>query len=174
MYYRIISDDDNFAAYLPVNHSIELLESINGKSLIDTWKPIHLKLMDKKDTRPVADIMTGYMPFCSRKIYDAIKDRCHGIVEFLPCTVGEDNLEYFVFNILAVADTVDYEASKFLRYPDSEKIMFFDKILFTKEVSLPMFKIPDLPFAHYFCTKELKELIENANPQGVIFNTDLF
>ncbi len=174
MYYRIKSDSENYANLLPTNNSIELGETFDGRSHIENWKGLHFDLTLKDDTRPIPEISIDYIPICSRRVYEAIKEICCGFVEFLPCTVGEENLEYYVFNVLGRQDLIDYERSRYQRFVSSGRIMFFNKIVFKEEIKNPLFGISDLPYAFLFCTEEFKALLEGIDVKGVMFSKELF
>ena len=174
MYYSIQSDDDNYANFFPENHSIELVKSFRGVSLIENWKPIHFKLMKKKDKRPIADIMTACIPICSRKVYEAIRSVCEGCVEFLPCTIGEEKMDYYVMNVLSVTDAIDYTRSSYQRFSPEGRIMSFEKIIFKDDVQYPIFKIADLLLGYIFCSETLKGLLESIGANGVLFSSALF
>lgn len=174
MYYQIIGDSENFANFLPSNYTQKLADKFNGRVLSKGWEVLHFDLVDKKDGRPIPEIITGYIPICSRRIYERIKEDCKGCVEFLPCTVGDKNMEYFLFNILVTKDTIDYDKSIYKRFPSTGRIMLFNKIVFTSKVETPLFRISDLPYTYFFCTEEFKQLLESTNAKGIIFSNDMF
>lgn len=173
MYYRILFDAEQFANLIPENETIEWAETFDGRSHEAGWNGMHFNLTLEGDKRPIPEIHIDYMPICSRRVYEEIKTMCEGVVEFLPCTVGKDNLEYYIFNILGSQDVVDYEKSKYFRLEPNGKILFFDKIIFREETASPMFRIPDLPYNHFFCAEEVKQKLENINAAGVKFSTNL-
>ena len=174
MYYKLTEDLDNFSGILPVNYSMELASSFDGRSHAALWEPIHFEKMDKSDLRPLPEILTGYIPICSARVYEAIKDVCNNIVEFLPCTIGDERLEYYVFNILGSLDVVDYDRSIYQRFPSTGRIMFFKKLVFKETVEVPLFRIPDLPYTYFFCTEEFKVLLEGIDCRGAKFLSDMF
>ena len=174
MYYRITGDAENFANFLPVNYSSSLAETFDGRSLASGWMPLHFELADEKDNRPVPEIITGYIPLCSRRVYEAIKAACQSVVEFLPCSLGKEKKEFFVFNILGAKNNVDYERSSFLRFPSTGRIMTFNRIVFKNQITDPLFRISDLPYTYFFCTEEFKELLEAIQPKGLLLANNLF
>ena len=174
MYYKIEFDAENFANLIPSNNTIEWAETFDGRSHIDNWNGMHFTLSLDDDTRPIPEINIDYMPICSRRVYDAIKTICGDSVEFLPCTVGKDNLEYYIFNILGSIDVVDYDKSKYLRFSPNGRIMFFEKIVFKETVTSPMFRIPDLPYAWFFCNEDMKVLLNKIKPTGIRLTNELF
>ena len=95
-------------------------------------------------------------------------------MEFLPCTVGKENLEYYVFNVLGRLDLVDYEKPKYHRFNTSGRIMFFSKIVFKEEITVPLFGISDLRYASFFCTEKLKTVLDRLDVQGLRLSSDLF
>lgn len=174
MYYRIMGDSENYANLMPADYTMDFASQFDGRSLADGWKKIHFELIDPQDNRPLPEIATGYIPICSKRVYEVIKDMCKGCVEFLPCTVGAENLEYYIFNILDTRDVVDYSKSTFRRFSTTGRIMMFDKIVFVKEVTLPMFRIKDLPYTHFFCTEDMKKLLDTISVEGLVFSNELF
>ena len=174
MYYRIMGDAENFANFLPKDYTMEMAQRFDGRSLMAEWKPLHFELTDYGDNRPLPEIITGYIPVCSARVYEAIKDACKGIVEFLPCTLGHKKHDYFVFNILGAKNSVDYERSVYHRFPSTGKIMFFKTIVFKDDITDPLFRISDLPYTYFFCTEEFKKLLESIGTKGAVFSTELF
>ena len=173
-YYRITGDAENFANFLPQNYSMKMAEQFDGRSHADGWEGLHFTLTDPNDERPIPEIITGYIPIYSRRVYEKIKDICSGFVEFLPCTVGEEKKEFFVFNILGAQDSVDYEKSVFHRFKTGNGIKYFERIAFKEKVKAPMFRIPDLPYTYFFCTEKFKVLLEQIHVQGIQFSSELF
>ena len=173
MYYKLMGDSAQYASFVPENYTVELGEMFDGRSHAEGWNVMHFVLIDPEDERPLPEIITGYIPLCSRRVYDAIRDICDGVVEFLPCTLGEDKLEYYIFNILGSRDVVDYEQSEFRRFRNGE-IMYFQKIVFKEAITEPLFRIPDLPYTYFFCTAHFKQVLESIGTKGVLFSDELF
>ena len=123
---------------------------------------------------PMADIFFSDVPICSEKAKDVIESICNeGEVEFLPCIVEgiEDN--YYIFNVLGAEDCVDYDNSDFVRF-SSGRIMFFKHIKFNKKIERHFFRITDLTNGFYFISEEAKQILENANLKGLVFDNSLF
>ena len=174
MYYRIIDDTENYANYLPSNYSLDLAENLDKKINVEDWQGLHFDLLDKNDVRPTPEFIAGDIPACSKRLYDVLNNICSDSVQFFPCTVGENNLPYYVMNIITVTDAVDYEHSDFHRFPTSGRIMFFSKIQFNQKIQNPFFRIPDLLRTHLFCTEETKLVLESIGVQGLDFSDSLF
>ena len=174
MYYRIMGNAENFANFLPKNYTMEMAQKFDGRSLAEGWEPLHFELVDPDDNRPLSEIITGYIPICNTRVYEAVRDMCEGVVEFLPCTLGREKHEYFVFNILGTKDSVDYERSVYYRFPSSGKIMFFKTIVLKNDITDPMFRIVDLPYTYFFCTENFKTILEQMDVKGVTFSAELF
>ena len=174
MYYRITDDTENYANFLPSNYTDESFEPLDGQSRIATWQGLHFELTDKEDVRPIPDFFAADMPACSERLFNVLKDICKDSVEFLPCTVGDDKLPFYVMNVIVKNDVVDYESSSFQRFPSSGRIMFFNKICFNTEIKDSFFKIPDLINTHVFCTDSVKNALEKADAKGVAFSDSLF
>lgn len=174
MYYRIIGEANNFANYLPHNYSMSLAEMFDGRKLSDGWVPLHFELLSPDDDRPIPEIITGYIPICSRRVYEAIKATCKEFVEFLPCTLGEERREYFVFNIVGFRGTVDYNRSVYKCFPGSTDVMYFNKIVLDGKAEAPMFRLRDLPYTYFFCNEEIKAIMEGIGAAGACFSSELF
>lgn len=174
MYYRLTGDSENYANLLPINYSQELAEKFNGTSLINGWQKLYFKLVDPTDLRPLPEIVTGYIPICSNRVYKVIKDICKEFVEFLPCTVENAKENYYVLNILVQKNNVDYEKSVYHRFPSTGKIMFFEYIAFTSVINEHLFKVSDLPFTYFFCDEYLKKELEKLDVKGMKLSAELF
>ena len=77
-------------------------------------------------------------------------------------------------NILGLEDCVDYDKSKFTRFPSTGRIMFFEHVEFKEKVNRHFFRIKDLPYTHYFVSQESKDKLEKANLKGLVFSDELF
>lgn len=181
MYYRLTSDNENFRNYrLPKRlsslESVKLSESFDGRSHKDGYKTINFEMtLDSEKEYPIADFQESHVPFCSenaKKVIEAISDENE--IEFLPCNLEGTEEQYYILNVLGLEDCVDYDKSKFTRFPSTGRIMFFEHIEFNKEVDRHFFRIKDLPYAHYFVSQEAKDKLEQANLKGLVFSNKLF
>lgn len=177
MYYRLIGNSENFRNYIMVDYSQEYADMFNGKSMAKGYKPqIFVLTKESEKEYPVADISTGYLPICSAKAKKVIEEIVKvDEVEFLPCYLDGVNEIFYILNILGQEDCVDYEKSKFTRFPSNpNKIMSFEYIEFKNKVNRHFFRIKDLPYCHYFVSQEAKEKLENAGLKGLDFDNKLF
>ena len=173
MYYRITGDAENFANFILENFSLDFAREFDGRSHKNDWIPLHFELTDPTDNRLIPELFTDYFLVCSKRLGDKLKNLCGDVAEFLPCTVGEDMLEYYVVNIVSIKNNVDYDKSDFVRFPTG-RIMLFNKISFTEEITDTMFRIPDLQYAFFFCTDTIKTILEDMNATGACFSSELF
>ena len=177
MYYKLSSDQENFRNYfLPEEYNFEYSQSFDGRSHVDSYKPITFVMTKKSEKKyPIADIMCGFVPVCSERAKNVISDICkEGEVEFLPCNLEGSNDQYYIFNILGTEDCVDYEKSKFTRFQSSGRIMSFDHIEFNRNVDRNFFRISDLKNNFYFVSEEAKNKLEQAGLLGVRISDKLF
>ena len=173
MYYRITGDAESFANFIMKDFSLDYAREFDGRSHKADWASLHFELTDPSDNRPIPEIFTDYFLVCSKRLGDKLKDLCGDVAEFLPCTVGCDLLEYYIVNIVLIKDNVDYDKSDFVKFPTG-RIMLFNKISFTEEITAPMFRISDLKYAFFFCTDEVKNIIEELDIRGAYFSNELF
>ena len=75
---------------------------------------------------------------------------------------------------MGAKNNVDYERSVYHRFPLTGKIMFFKTIVFKDDITDPLFRISDLPYTYFFCTEELKKILEGIGVKGAVFSTELF
>lgn len=181
MYYMIKDNLDMYRNYIlsdkdkMINNEM-YYQAFDGKSHKVGYKPLNFVMAQASEKkRPIADVWVTVVPVCSQKAKDIISSICDEFeVEFLPCNLEGTNEQYYVFNVLGAEDCVDYNNSKFLRYPSSEKIMFFEHIEFNKEIKKHFFRINDIKYSHYFVNEETKEILEKAGLKGVFFDNSLF
>ena len=173
MYYRITGDSENFANFILKDFSLDFAREFDGRSHKANWTALHFELTDPTDNRPTPELFTDYFLVCSKRLGDKLKDLYENVAEFLPCTVGEDMLEYYVVNIVSIKNNVDYDKSDFVRFPTG-RIMLFNKIAFTEEITDALFRISDLQYAFFFCTDEVKTMMEELNVKGACLSNALF
>ena len=181
MYYRLTSDNENFRNYrfpkkLSSKESVELSESFDGRSHTDSYETINFEMtLASEKEYPVADFQESHVAFCSEKAKKVIEEICdENEVEFFPCNLEGENEIYFIMNILGQEDCVDYEKSKFTRFPSNlNKIMFFEHIEFKEKINRHFFRIKDLKF-QYFISEEAKEMLEKAGLKGSVFDNKMF
>ena len=154
-----------------VDYTQDYADLFDGRSNKETYKFVSFKLTKKTEEKyPIADIQTGYLPICSEKAKKVIEDICaENEVEFLPCGLEGTNEKFYILNILGLEDCVDYDKSKFTRFPSNpNKIMFFEYIAFKEKVNRNFFRIKDLPYCHYFVSQEAKEKLEASGLTGLV------
>ena len=173
MYYRIIGDSENFANFIMKDFSLDYAREFDGRSHEANWTPLHFEMADPTDDRPIPELFTDYFMVCSKRLGDRLKDLCGEVAEFLPCTVGENMLQYYVVNIVSIKNNIDYDKSNFIRFPTG-RIMLFYHIEFTEEITDPMFRISDLQYAFFFCTDSIKSIIEELGIKGACLSSTLF
>lgn len=180
MYYRLKGDFENFRNYMfpkkfSAEESVAISESFDGRSHRNSYTPINFELTIEDEKKyPIADFQDAPMALCSEKAKQIIEEICsENEVEFLPCNLEMCDDSYYIMNILGVEDCVDYDKSKFTKFPSSGRIMFFDHIEFKENIKRHFFRIKDIK-NQYFISKEAKELLDRAGLNGLIFDDSLF
>ena len=180
MHYRLLSDLENYRNYiLEENEKFEMIkysDLFDGRSHKDIYKPVRFVMTKKSEIKySLADVSLGPIPLCSEKAKNAILSICdENEVEFLPCSLEETDEKYYIFNVLGSENCVNYDNSKFHRFPSSGRIMFFEYIEFNKEIKRHIFRIEDLKHNHYFVNEETKEVLEKAGLKGILFDNNVF
>ena len=180
MYYRLTSDNENFRNYRFSNkltslESVKLSESFDGRSHKDSYKTINLEMtLASEKEYPIADFQESYVTFCSEKAKTVIEEICdENEIEFFPCNLEGTADTYYIMNVLGLEDCVDYDKSKFTRFPSTGRIMFFEHIEFKEKVNKHFFRLKDLKF-QYFISHETKEKLERAGLTGLVFDNKMF
>ena len=177
MYYKLIDDSENFRNYKMVGYTQEYANQFDGRSQKSSYKPVTFKVTQETENKySIADFQAGYLPICSEKAKKIIEKICdENEVEFLPCYLEGVDEQYYILNILGLEDCVDYDKSKFTKFPsDPNKVMAFEHIEFKEKVNRHFFRIKDLPYCHYFISQEAKDRLEKTNLKGFVFNGSLF
>lgn len=147
---------------------LDLINSFDGRSKREGWKPLSLKRMYD---RPFSNTpgLTSNIPIFDKKAVDVVKDLLDGVAEILPveCSDGE----FYAINALGVVDCIDYEKSKFKTFRDGVRIMRFEKYEFVEEkISRGhIFRLKDEPLKRPFVSDEFKKRILESDLTGFIF-----
>lgn len=174
MYYRICFDVDQYATFVPDNYTYDFIQLFDGRSLIKDWDRVHLHTIDSRDRRPMPDLIDGICPICSENAMNLLCAICDNCVEFLPCTVGKKKVQYYFMNIIRVEDCIDYEKSDFVRLYPNKQILYFDHIVFTREILSPIFRIPDQKGSFFFVNDKFVSAYNKLNLTGMYFENKLF
>ena len=177
MYYRLMSNEENFRNYIMDGYSKDYADKFDGSSLKVTYRPVTFKMTLKTESKyPIADFQSGSMPICSEKTKRVLEEICDKEeVEFLPCHLEGTNEVYYILNVLGLEDCVDYEKSIFVTFPSNvNKIMLFEHIQFRKEVDRNIFRIKDLKYCYYFINEKTKQHLEASDLSGLLISDELF
>ena len=181
MYYRLMCDSENYRNYYltktpSTNEPIKIYDSFDGTPLKDIYTKLSFDMTRKSEAYfPIADYTNGGVPICSEKMKNIIESIANkDEIEFLPCTLESVNETYYILHILNSIDCVDYEKSKFTKFPSSGRIMFFDHIEFKEKINSHFFRLKDLSNDFYFISEEAKNLLEKSELKGLIFSDALF
>ena len=175
MFYRILDNMEEYAGLLIKGYSQELADKFDGSSLKNSWEKMTIEVFDKENIKPLPEIVVGYIPLCNERVKNIIEEIAgDDEVEFLPCEFLGQQDKYYVMNILGRLDCVDYDKSKFTKYPSSDKIMFFEHVEFKEDVKRNFFRIEDLKYCHYFVNETTKAKLEKAKIKGLVLSDELF
>lgn len=180
--YSLKADFDNYDVchvdydYCAKFHSFgenELLISFDGTSKKDGWWP---RRMFRENEKKLGDYISkiGSDVIIMRKKSIEMLEPVMGNIEVLPldCDFGD----YWAINVLDVLDCIDYEKSKFKRFPQTPtnpnpRIMLFEEFAFVKEAiqGHHVFKIKDQPKSHMFVDDLFVEMVERNAISGMKF-----
>ena len=171
--WKFRADVNNYDSLMAQDPNYKYTEvSLDGRSWIDEWEPVELKRMYGEGL-PLSDFPHYYsnpvMSDSAIKILDPlIKDS----VEYLPLVFDEKN--YTMVNVTKILNVIDYEKSEYETFPDSERILMFDKYSFRicdDLLNNDLFKIIDEPKSYVFASDRFKKCVEDNGLTG--FNFEL-
>lgn len=143
------------------------------KEYAQDWQALEIKfanMANGKNTKlPDITLRNGRL-FLNEKAYAVLHDAMQPHGEFLPVTY--DGHKGYIFNVLALADTldgVDQKLSTKNEYGDLQSLAFHE----TRIKDMDLFRTEFDSYMGVYCQASLKGLIESAGLTGVTFGTDL-
>jgi Immunity protein family (Imm11) len=160
---------DEFDNLVPVEEiSLDEIQSFNGSSKIELWKPIIVKKMEEKELSNAPGFYS-HIPVFDKVTLDVVKDLIKDSAEALPLLCDEG--EFYAINVIEVLDCINYDKAQFKTFRDGKRIMRFIKYEFTKNVvnGKHIFKIVDEPLRRPFVSNEFRQRVIDCNLKGFKF-----
>ena len=161
---------DEYDNLMPIKaFTIEEIQSFDGRSHLNQWKPIPVKRMEPDKGLKLSDAPGFAFPVFSRRALQCLKPIISKNVEILPLDFDEQ--EYYGINVITVLDAIDYEKSIYKTYRDGKRIMAFKKYAFVSDIikGNAIFKISDEKTRYAFVSDEFKQIVENNYLLGFKF-----
>jgi hypothetical protein len=166
--FRLEADADRYQNLALVDETewARLNEGFGGDRMAGAWLPPKVEVDEPK--LPASDFpgFSGTPVFGARAV-EALRDLLDPNGELLPldCDTGD----YWAFNVTAVIDALDEQASEVKRFRDG-RVMRVVRYEFVAEgVDRPVFKIPQEVKSREFCTDEFVRRVEEAGLSGFYF-----
>ena len=150
----------------------EIMYRFDGTPLAGTWQPIAVKPDDEEVKKlPASDCpcLFGAVPVLSSRAVAVLSPILEASGELLPLACDEG--QYFIFNVLRMADALDEPASQVIRFPNSEKILEIESFVFkaAQVTGVDIFKVPQQPLGRVFVSDRVVEKVRAARLAGFIF-----
>lgn len=162
---------DEYDNFIPISKlSADELQSIDGRSLINTNKLFSVKRMEPEKNLELGDAPGFIMPVFSSHALKILEPLIKCSIEAIP--LKDEGTGYYAINIISVLDVIDYSKSKYRMFSDEKRIMAFQKYAFIENNNLKehnIFKIIDEPRRYPFVSEKFKETVEANSLKGFIF-----
>jgi hypothetical protein len=169
--YRYQPNGDQFESFLhEPNIQIILEQFTSGASLYEDWKPISLTT-SSSDVREKGyfPALCDWVPVFSELACAILKPYLKESVEFLPCAT-EQNERHFLVNILSIVNCLDKEKSDIIYNPVTNRVSSIRSYCFNEAcIDTMIFKIPETLGLEVYVTDKFKNLVENNNLSGLLF-----
>ena len=105
------------------NFSTADSQSFDGRNKAEQWQPLELIRMEPNKNLPLSDApgFRAHIPIFSKKTIEILTPLVLKDIEILPLIFNEN--DFFLINITTVLDCINYEKSKYIKFPTSGKIM---------------------------------------------------
>lgn len=142
------------------------------------WKPLNAKFIDFSDKKNVTmppDITCWFTDqlVLNEKAYTLLADQLKPYGEFLPVTC--EGIPYWVLHVtrLTGMDAVDEAQSS--RHIEEGGYIDVARLAFKEERvnDMLLFKTEYNGYKNIYCTEQFKQMVEDNNLLGLVFNTDL-
>ena len=168
---KLIFTAEEYYILVPVrDFTADQVFSFDGRNHLDTWVPLPVKRMEPEKGLELSDAPGWTFPMFSKKAVNILKPLIRDSVEFLELVFPES--EYWGVNVTKVLDVINYEKAQFRTFPNSNRIMVFEKYAFVDSEELrsaSIFKIIDEPRRNSFVTDRFKQLVEENKLTGFVF-----
>ncbi len=175
--WELWNNEDNLGLVAVGDEFPPILDQIDGRSLIDSWKPISVEIEGGKRKKKDFAVFLLKAPVVNHKTKALLEPFLGDQVEFLLLDYHpsdpKDDTTFYICNVLNIVDCVDEEKS-FRKYSkrgtfiDYDKIVF-DERIFDMEAELKIFKVSDISNKICFATDQFKEFLESHSISGPKF-----
>ena len=149
--------------------SIDELHTFDGRSKIKDWTPLAVKSMERN--LPFGDVTSlWHMEVVSPKVIEAVKDLTEGQAEYLPLLCI--NYEYYLVNVINLVDAIDYSKAKVEYFPNSNRVMMFEKFAFLEEKlkGNHIFKPVERRGINLYVSDEFRQRVIDSGATGARFD----
>ncbi|WP_322923220.1 imm11 family protein [Paenibacillus campi] len=155
----------------------EILDQIDGRSLLDGWTPLPVKIEGSKRKKRDFPIFLLKAPVVNQKTKALLETYLDDQVEFLPLDFQssdpKDTSSFYICNVLRIVECVDEEKSirKYSTggtFQGYEKIVF-DERIFSMEQDLKIFRIEAISHKSCYATDQFKQFLEQHHISGPNF-----
>lgn len=172
--YSLERDSDNFYSLKPVKEKYDDKEKMNG-DMKYSWEIYDVKrdVSPRKKKVPIGDYTAiAVTPVLAKTAVDLLFDESREGIQLLPIHCIENDIIYYILNVVAVIDAIDYEKAEPVLF-SSGRVMRFEKYAFHEEKlkGIKIFKIPEKLHSWPFVTDEIVDKIEQFHLTG--FNPKL-
>ena len=145
----------------------EFKQQFEGRRLAASWQPVRARVVE--DPRAThADYRELLAPTFSARAVEVLGDMLERCGEILPldCEGGD----YVIYNVLALSDALDVEASEVERYGRESGPMAVRRAVFRGDLlKEPIFKVREEPFVQVYVTDEFVDRVVGAGLTGFDF-----
>ena len=146
----------------------ESIRSLDGRSMRHSWSPLAvMRLYEGKYSN--APCFVPHIPVFDRSAVNVLQDLISDDAEVLPLVSADG--EFYAINVTQVLNCIDYEASEYEKFTDSNKIMLFTKYAFNKHAvqGKHIFRIVDEPLRSPFVSDEFRDKVIQSGLTGFNF-----
>ena len=141
----------------------------DGRSKIKDWHPFAVRPLENKDPFGDFSTMQGAPTVISKRAAEILADLIHGQVELLPLIAADQ--EWYLLYATNMVDAVDFSKSTVKFFPNSQRIMWIDKLVFfaDKVAGNHIFKIPQDKVSSIYVSDEFRQRVLDAGLTGIKF-----
>ncbi|MDM5186266.1 suppressor of fused domain protein [Bacillus sp. DX4.1] len=144
--------------------------NFKGISMIDTWKPLQMKLSNEGEP---TDLLSSMPPIFTKKAVDVVFDLMKGKVEILPLV--HERYECYAINVMNVLECIDYENAEPNNFAGFDKFAFLSEKIKGEHIFRALntkHKYGDFPIVSVqtFVSDEFKERIVDSELKGFDFD----
>jgi hypothetical protein len=151
--------------------SIDEINSFDGRNKLDNWKPIVVEKMDGDGELGNTPAFHSHIPVMDKKALEVLNDLLNYGVEVLPLEYNKKINKYFLINVTAVLNCINYKKSDYKTFDDGIRVMYFNKYVFIEDKlkGKHIFKIIDSPLSSVFVSDEFREKVIDSDLVGFKF-----